>query len=393
MHSEESHKGEKRMFTFHRKSPTRDKSALSQIPEEKYTFAKKFTIPKSQQYLPGSIEEDLIKGSDNYFSWNPEVVNKKTFGPAYDTNGTLLPWSIAGTVKMFEKEEEDNKFQEVSVASTHSKRRNSKKNLSQHSIIVKPNKTKLVQLSDEDLQKKTEEIEKRINEGCQVEYHTGLINSQNKVMHTRDEHVLQRKEKMDNNWSNTISNITAKIKRPAEDSIINKVDQFREKIEKLTALELATPSEVKFGQQNWYMSLRTSSYFKDLKHYMQPVGNTINGLYLRFTENPNARSDIVRKPNLLPKLDNKKTFKDNPYFKEKMLKESKKINEIMSGKDEEIDFLMIQGTNKYKAEKEWANSIKGEKYWNSMAFLNKDGEGEPETTEEILLIQYDAKTK
>jgi hypothetical protein len=205
----------------------------------------------------------------------------------------------------------------------------------------KSNKGKLHALSDEELNKKIEEIESRVNDNSLVPYNTGLINNQNKVQMTKDEHVLVRKERMDNNWSSTIKNLSSKTKRPVDESIINKVDQYREKVEKLMALELATPSDVKYGAQNWYMSLRTSPYFKDLRHYMQPIGNTINGLYLRITDNPNARADIVRKPCILPKIE-KKTFKDNPYFKEKMKRESKKIGEIMSGKDDEVDSLVVR---------------------------------------------------
>ena len=63
------------------------------------------------------------------------------------------------------------------------------------------------------------------------------------------------------------------------------------------------------------------------------------GLWMRVTDNPNVKADVVRNPNL--KTGNYKTFKDNPYLKEKMNKEHKRINEIMSGKDEEIAGLQV----------------------------------------------------
>jgi len=312
------------------------------------TIAKKININQDDQaIIPGSVEEDLLKGSDDYFKWNQQVVSNciviyiAQFGPLYDTNGALIPWSIAGSVKLFEKEEEENKVVETSLTSTRSKAiKNSKKNLSQHSIYQRNSKGKLVPLSDEELQKRMEAIEKRINENRDKESVNEFQNEQNKVIFTKGDHVLLRKEKVDNDWTNTINALSNKIKRPAEQSIINKADQYREKVEKLIALELATPSDVKYGAQNWYLSLRASPYFNDIKHYLRPIGNSVNGLYLRMTDNPNARADIIRKPQAASDIGHK-TFKDYPYYKEKMKKESKKIGEIMSGKDDEVDGLIV----------------------------------------------------
>jgi len=53
----------------------------------------------------------------------------------------------------------------------------------------------------------------------------------------------------------------------------------------------------------------------------------------------------------------------------------------------------VEGENKYKMEKDWALNIKGEKYWNRNAFVNPEGEGEPEHTEEMIAASYDAKSK
>jgi hypothetical protein len=49
-----------------------------QIPDEKYTFARKINLQPDHDIIPGSIEEDLTKGSENYFTWNPEVIAKST---------------------------------------------------------------------------------------------------------------------------------------------------------------------------------------------------------------------------------------------------------------------------------------------------------------------------
>ena len=88
-----------------------------------------------------------------------------------------------------------------------------------------------------------------------------------------------------------------------------------------------------------------------------------------------------------------KSFLENPYLKDKMKREGKKIGEIMSGKDDEIEGLLVEGVSKYESEKEWALGVKGEKYLNKYAYYNADGEGEPELHEEILASNYDAKTK
>ncbi len=63
------------------------------------------------------------------------------------------------------------------------------------------------------------------------------------------------------------------------------------------------------------------------------------------TENPDAKTDIVRKPNM--KKATGKTFLDNPYLKEKMKVEDKKLAEIMGGKDDEIDGLQVREENLY----------------------------------------------
>ena len=49
----------------------------------------------------------------------------------------------------------------------------------------------------------------------------------------------------------------------------------------------------------------------------------------------------------------------------------------------------MKGVSKFEREKNWAVALTGEKYRNTKAHYNIDGEGEPKEKEEVICLQYD----
>ena len=64
---------------------------------------------------------------------------------------------------------------------------------------------------------------------------------------------------MEKVWSKQANYLAKRThKGQTEDSIMYRLDEYREKKQELEALEIATPLELSYGNNYWYMSLRAS---------------------------------------------------------------------------------------------------------------------------------------
>jgi hypothetical protein len=151
--------------------------------------------------------------------------------------------------------------------------------------------------------------------------------------------ALSQKKQTDKSWdsiSKTLSNATS---RPIEKSLIRNSEEFRERVEKLSVLEQATSSDSKYGERNWCLGLRSNSMMKEPKHYIMPVGNPLNGLYVRMESNIHKKIDVVRKP-ALARLS-QMSFKNFPYYADRMSSEKAKVASLMAGRDDCVDSLCV----------------------------------------------------
>ena len=65
---------------------------------------------------------------------------------------------------------------------------------------------------------------------------------------TREKRAIERHDEASRNWEKEIETVTKKIKRKYEDSIMNKITEFRRKKETENVLELLKSQKEKYGK-------------------------------------------------------------------------------------------------------------------------------------------------
>ncbi len=314
-----------------------------------YTLARKFVQPRDDgDPLPGSLEEDLTATPETFFSVVPERKSprpyssiSKQWGRLDSADTTRRPEHIAQQQQLVQSQLSQERAEPMSVrfkekrspASIDASSRDgggkgrsaSKKNL------------KKLDMQDEDIESKYAGIMARLR-GASQSSGSGARNMQ-AFRSTKQERFFDTHRQAQQRWERQLKSACGRLGRKPEDSVVSRADGYREKVEKVAALEMATPSEIKYGAQNWYMSLRCSSLFKDVRHYSVHVGNSYTGLWIQITDNPNKQAEIIRKPTRL--VGNYKTFKDNPFLQDKIRKETKRLNEISPARDDQIEGLQV----------------------------------------------------
>lgn len=289
--------------------------------------------------MPGSLEEDLTATPINFFN-NPYSEN--------DTNKVLITsqrpqsqWSRLYSAEISYRPEQTAHNQEnnekndipvsvrfkgvksiVSHETSHigNKRENSKR----------PNKK--IEINDVELQSKYEDIMKRLNPYQNITRLTNLKSD-------KQEKFFETYKKTQQTWDRNIKSACKALKRPLGFSVVARADNYREKVEKVAALDAITPSEIKYGAKNWSMGLRGTPSVKEPRYFDVQVGNSYNGLWMRIIDNPNKQIEVVRNPSRIK--GEYKTFKDNPLLQEKFKKEAKKINEFLPTKDDSVEELCV----------------------------------------------------
>jgi hypothetical protein len=136
--------------------------------------------------------------------------------------------------------------------------------------------------------------------------------------------VFNAEEKNTKNYYKTLYR---NIGRKPYESLLARTNTFREKVELAQAMEMATPTAIIYGDQSWYLSLRSSPKFKDTKNYTLPVGCSRDGLWVHVTENPNNQVVVIRKPG--PQTRRFKCYLDHPFVQDKKTKEFKRVKELL----------------------------------------------------------------
>jgi hypothetical protein len=129
------------------------------------------------------------------------------------------------------------------------------------------------------------------------EVHNSLIiklyqNASNKIgcgsckkSEDKQERAFKRHNVYQKKCERSVREICNTIGRRPFESIIEHSRHYRERIEK--AKDRETPLETKA----WYLELRN---FNDIRQHMLPLGNTMNGLWMRMLNN--TRQEIIRTP-------------------------------------------------------------------------------------------------
>eukprot|EP00826_Nyctotherus_ovalis_P023578 TRINITY_DN1812_c0_g1_i14.p1 TRINITY_DN1812_c0_g1~~TRINITY_DN1812_c0_g1_i14.p1 ORF type:complete len:349 (+),score=89.56 TRINITY_DN1812_c0_g1_i14:76-1122(+) len=121
--------------------------------------------------------------------------------------------------------------------------------------------------------------------------------------------------------------IDGSMGRKPHESLLARANGYREKMELAQAMEMATPTAIIYGSQNWHLSLRNSPNLKDTAHYTLPLDRSHVGLWVHITENPNNQVVVIRKPG--PQIKRFKTYVDNPFVKVKQVREYKRVKELL----------------------------------------------------------------
>lgn len=186
-----------------------------------------------------------------------------------------------------------------------------------------------IDIGDEELKKRYQDIKMQLK--------LSAVGSSTMTISTdggnHNERSLVNYENEKKQWEQHIKEACRKLGRAVEDSVAYQAERYRERMENATMLELATPSDLKYGSQNWYLSLRSSPFFKERRNYTMPVGNNYTGLWMIVTDNPNRQLELVRKQGI--GQSSYHSFRDNPFYKEKLAREAKRISELTAGVREE----------------------------------------------------------
>ena len=176
-------------------------------------------------------------------------------------------------------------------------------------------------------------------------------------------------EKMQKQWENNIKGTCRQMGRTVEESVVAHAEKYREKLEKVTALEMATPVSMKDGGRKWHLSLRSNSERRNEK-YKIPVGGTYAGLWMSIIDNPYRGIEVVRKHGAL--VDTHKNFMDSATFKEKVAVEAERLREIISVKEEFAEDLKVVGSSALKIEYKGFKACNKEKMLDSEIYVEDE---------------------
>ena len=327
-----------------------DRRRLEQ--KTKFTLAKRYVPPPGDGCpLPGSLEEDLTATPETFF--DPRADRSLAQGRTGEL-GPEKDWAKLSSYACLEGVEADEGERHIQLPTyDHGEspcvdRHKNKRSLRSQDASSKEGGTKgagrrncrRVDATDADIAQKYAEAELRLPElGTQTMRYGKTTTSMIQFRESNQERFLDQFERTQQQWERTLQSACNQLGRRPEDSVVARADGFREKVEKVTALEMATPSDVKYGVQNWYMSLRATGVSKDTRHHMLHVGNNYTGLWMHVTDNPNRTHEVVRKPGRL--MGSYKTFKDSPYLQDKMRREAKRLSEIIPVRDEQFEGLRV----------------------------------------------------
>jgi len=153
----------------------------------------------------------------------------------------------------------------------------------------------------------------------------------------RHERALSRWAEQQSHWENHAQKASQKTGRPMEQSVVQRAEEHREKLEVMELLDRAIPLEVKSGGHSWYHSLRG-----DGTRFVQ-IGNMFSGLHLPVKlHRENVEYEHVRKPLLAALCKSRvdedgnrigpRTWRDEEYLVRRLRLYQKKMEDMAPGK-------------------------------------------------------------
>ncbi len=322
-----------------------------------YTIAKKYVVdPNEPRPVPGSLEEDLAV-PDQFLEARRKLERENA--TPFDTDWRRLnPTDVfarAETVKKrrarFADEGEDaepppsphlpaggRSFRSITTSSKDVLPRVMKQQQQHH--------TKLVEIKDEDLLRRYEEIESRVHQ--QTLYSTvttfSPVRNRHEFRETRQERFFGTHSRTQSEWRRGMARTCASVGRRPEDSVVTRAEGYREKVEKSRIMELVNPSALIYGAQGWYLSLRKSPVAGEVRHYAVPMGNNYDRLWVQIIDETKREEEFVRSPGRL--VGKYKTFKDNPFLVARERAESRRLRELVPVEEGTLDGLVVSRQSK-----------------------------------------------
>jgi len=230
---------------------------------------------------PGSLEENLQE-PETYLETNSEIrshfIGRKKLTPIDVFSG--LPMKVEAKQKLNLTTSPGitgilrNKCSYRSTDSASNKE-----------TLKKKHKKKVTEAKDEELSDKYQKILNRLK--------SSAMNSINRELNeTRQERFFERYKRTTTRYNKLLNMTCESIGRKPLDSVIPRATFYCEEVERKNVSEAAGRRPKTYGERHWYLSLRDCNKCKEKRHYIFPLGNTENGLWIRVTENP-RKADTV----------------------------------------------------------------------------------------------------
>ena len=307
-----------------------------------YTLAKRYVKESEDGHpMPGSLEQDLTATPDNFFE---KFYTKTEENSLYITAGaTVNRWSRLTSAEVAYRPESEQVDPAVGikfkgVRSVYSQDRST--NAGGRGINNAKDKkiSKKLDASDPTLAKRYEELMMKMKPFPDNPQSLAPCTAPD-FRQTKEDKFFEAHKKVQQVWDRQLRSSCKHLSRPIGSSVVARAEEYRGKVEKIAALEAATPFDVKYGVRMWSMGLRTNLLSKEAKRYDVHVGSSYNGLWMQVMDNPNRHAEIIRNP--LRLTGEFKTPGGNSLLQEKIKKEPKKFNDIMHIKEDALGDLYV----------------------------------------------------
>eukprot|EP00826_Nyctotherus_ovalis_P044376 TRINITY_DN4788_c0_g5_i1.p1 TRINITY_DN4788_c0_g5~~TRINITY_DN4788_c0_g5_i1.p1 ORF type:complete len:305 (-),score=57.78 TRINITY_DN4788_c0_g5_i1:214-1128(-) len=158
-------------------------------------------------------------------------------------------------------------------------------------MVKKKRKRNAVDVKDEEIAEEYRKVLERLKgakEGL------GCTRGVMDFYETRQERFFERYRNTRRQWNRVLNMTCDSVGRKPPDSVVSRAKMYREKVERKNATETAARTSKAYGERSWYLNLRNCNQCRDNRHYILPLGNTVNGLWVRVTENPKRVDTMIR---------------------------------------------------------------------------------------------------
>ncbi len=160
---------------------------------------------------------------------------------------------------------------------------------------------------------------------------TSIVTDTNSFINASgNEHSLAHYENAEREWDRNVKGACRRIGRPVEASVVRRAEEYRERVENATMMEMSNDSSAKYGTRNWYMSLRASPKDPARRGYSIPVGSSYTGLWMQVTDHPALELELVRRTGFAGRTTVKST-KNSPFLRERIGKDARRMQELAGG--------------------------------------------------------------